>query len=450
MEPPAAPTELDVSLAWHRGEVPSRLTTVDGQSVDVVFRGTWSHGLGPDFADAMLLFDQRELQTGAVEIHLRTRGWQEHGHQFDRRYLPVALHVVARHDSGETRRADGGLVPVVDLAANGWHPTASPATSDDWGAFGGASCAEQLAASDPGRVRQAIWHLGDRRLATRAARVEAEFDRQPPAEALYRLVLDALGYSENREPMASVAERLPLAPLEAATAAGRAGTGRDVARGLLLGIGGFLPLAPADAAAAGLPPDEATAAEACWAATGGPWRQESLSPTAWTRVRVRPANHPAARLVAAADLVASSAARGGLLAALLEPLRAGNDPVAPLREATDGRLGEERATIVVVNGLLPLALALASRTGDRDLLDAASGAWERLPATESNARTRRALRQVAGSSRLRGLGGRGQQGLVELDTTLCAPRRCHFCPVALAVLTAGDVGEATLSTSTDD
>ncbi len=450
MEPPAAPTELDVSLAWHRGEIPSRLTTIDGQAVEVVFRGTWSHGLGPDFADAMLLFDQRDLRTGAVEIHLRTRGWQEHGHQFDRRYVPVVLHVVARHDGNETRRADGGLVPVVDLAANDWQPAASAVAAHDWSVFGGLSCAEQLAATDPERVRQAIWHLGDRRLATRAARVEAEFDRHPPAEVLYRLVLDALGFSENREPMASIAERLPLAPLEAAIASGRSGTGRQVARGLLLGIGGFLPLAPADAAAAGLSPDAAAAVERCWAATGGPWRQEALPPTAWTRVRVRPANHPAARLVAAADLVAFAAARGGLLTALLDPLRTGNDPVAPLRDATDGRIGAERATTLVVNGLLPLALALASRTGDRDLLDAASTAWERLPATESNARTRRALRQVAGSSRLRGLGGRGRQGLVELDATLCAPRRCHACPVALAVVTAGGEGEATVSTSIDD
>ena len=77
------PPEIAISLAWHLGKLPRVLTTTGGRSVQVIHLGTWSHGLGPDFADAMLLFDQREIRTGAVEIHVAARSWTDHGHHLD-------------------------------------------------------------------------------------------------------------------------------------------------------------------------------------------------------------------------------------------------------------------------------------------------------------------------------------------------------------------------------
>lgn len=83
---------------------------------------------------------------------------------------------------------------------------------------------------------------------------------------------------------------------------------------------------------------------------------------------------------------------------------------------------------------LPFAVAYANHTGDAALLDAAASAWERLPASGRSRPVKRALRQVAGESRLTGLGERGQQGLLLLDRSLCTPRRCFECPIAQAVI----------------
>ncbi len=90
--------EITLSAAWHAGAVPARLDTTDGVSLEIVHRGTWSHGLGPDFRDALILFDGRELRAGSVEIHLRTRGWSDHGHHLDPAYDTVVLHLVGQHD----------------------------------------------------------------------------------------------------------------------------------------------------------------------------------------------------------------------------------------------------------------------------------------------------------------------------------------------------------------
>ncbi len=88
----------------------------------------------------------------------------------------------------------------------------------------------------------------------------------------------------------------------------------------------------------------------------------------------------------------------------------------------------------MANAIVPFALALAEHTGDPDLSESASRAWERLPAADSNQITRRAQRQVAGDRRIAGLGSRGQQGLIHLDASFCSPRRCFECPIAHAVV----------------
>ena len=124
--------EITLSAAWHAGAVPARLDTTDGVSLEIIHRGTWSHGLGPDFRDALILFDGRELRAGSIEIHLRTRGWGDHGHHLDPAYDTVVLHLVGQHDGTETRRLDGAIVPVAvigpvdrfavpEFAAWDWH-----------------------------------------------------------------------------------------------------------------------------------------------------------------------------------------------------------------------------------------------------------------------------------------------------------------------------------------
>jgi hypothetical protein len=89
--------ELAMSAAWHGGLTRSLVTT-DGATLEVVYRGNWSHGFGPDFADAMITFDG-QLRTGAVEIHRNASDWERHGHHLDPAYNSVILHVVARPDS---------------------------------------------------------------------------------------------------------------------------------------------------------------------------------------------------------------------------------------------------------------------------------------------------------------------------------------------------------------
>ena len=429
--------EITLSAAWHTGAVPARLDTTDGIPLEIIHRGTWSHGLGPDFRDALVLFDGCELRAGSIEIHLRTRGWGDHGHHLDPAYDTVVLHLVGQHDGTETRCLDGGIVPVAIIG-----PVDRFAVPEfaawDWHAVGGATCASRLSATSPGSARELLRQLGDIRLAARSARLEGRLSLEPPGQVLWSELLDGLGFAMNREPMRELARAVSLSSIEALLHAMPSDSREAVARGVLLGAAGFLPLSPSEAHLGGLTNREVTELESHWLEHGGPWGEETIPATAWNRSRVRPPNHPVPRLLAAACLLAAASVGSGTLPTILGVVLEPADPIEKLRALTgnDARpgVGSDRAIDMLASGIIPLALALAAHSGDLDLADAASRHWEQLPAPSANAVTRRAARQVAGPSPLGKIGARGAQGLIHLDTVLCQPRRCFECPIAAAEL----------------
>ncbi len=424
--------EIAVSRWWNGADLSAPIRCADGRELSIVYRGSWSHGLGPDFRKALIDFGDGRLQAGSIEIHLSTAAWKQHGHDRDPRYNDVILHVVLEHDGSETRRSDGRIVPVAVVAPEPDLLTALHGYTVDWDLVGGDVCAESVALSEPTAIRETLWSLGDERLGGKVTQLSARFERETPADVLFELVMDGLGYSANREPMRQLARRMPVALIDALLALVEPGERYALGLGLLLGVGGFLPLSPAEAEIAQLTPAELQRVEGFWHSHGSAWRHDRLPPTSWERVRVRPANHPLLRLGMAAALLTSSFE--GLTASIVETVRTGNDPVRLLMDQSQtgdrAGMGEGRAIAIVASGVLPFLMALADATEDQELSEAASHRWAVLESGEPNQITKRALRQVAGSARLGRIGERGMQGLIQLDRMYCEPRRCMECSIA--------------------
>jgi hypothetical protein len=425
-------SELSLARAWAEAAIPSSLFTTDGEEIQVVYRGAWTHGFGPDFSGAMIAFPDGSLRSGSVEIHLAGSGWRAHGHHLDPAYNDVVLHVVGVDDGQPVRRADGARVPVVIV---GFEQAKQLEANLDWSKVGGAVCAPELAQEQPELIVQALYRLGDQRLASKAAGFEAELISRPPAETLWRALLEALGYSENREPMRRLARVVSIGGLE------RLLIPSDepllLAATVLLGVGGFLPLSPIEAEIAGIAPNLVRRIETAWESLARP-ASELMSPGEWKTARVRPANHPVARLLAAAAIAAHY--REGLTAALLEAIRHGElSPAALMSIATKygASLGADRATIIMANAILPFALAVSEHAGDPELGERAMRLWDALPASAHNRVTRTAQMQIGGPVTLKNIGERGMQGLIHLNRALCTPRRCYECPVAALVVSDG-------------
>lgn len=73
------------------------LTTTEGEAIEVVYPGTHNDNAGPDFLDARIRIG-KTLWAGHVELHIKSSAWNEHGHQHDKNYDNIILHVVYEDD----------------------------------------------------------------------------------------------------------------------------------------------------------------------------------------------------------------------------------------------------------------------------------------------------------------------------------------------------------------
>jgi hypothetical protein len=441
--------ELTLAKVWQaQWLMPGPWRITDGRSLVVRYRGRWSAGFGPDFADAHLVLDGREY-TGAVEIHRRAADWRAHGHHLDPAYNAVALHVVLEDDGTSCITRDGRSLPTLALAPLLAGSLADfPAGTAPLGGLGDTPCARDFLATGMADLLRILGRAGDERLALKAAAMEARFAATPPGDVLYAALLDALGYSANRAPMAALADALPLRTLETALLAAPADAREATAAALLLGTGGFLN----DRGSLPAFVLHGDTLQDMWREMG--WM--ALPSSLWETARVRPANHPARRLLALAALLANGGAAEGLIAVCLAPLLASPDeprlivrtlrqtlrPPSRLLAGDVSPIGTDRAGEIAVNVVLPFALIYGLKTENDTLVRAAEQAWDAYPATRGNSITRAMTDQLGGPGGLRVRTGRLQQGLIAVYHDRCKARSCATCPVSHLIALAANEGDA--------
>ncbi|MDQ3278923.1 MAG: DUF2851 family protein [Bacteroidota bacterium] len=87
----------------------TQLTTVEGEILSVIFPGVLNTNSGPDFTGAKVKIGETTF-FGNIEVHQKTSDWEKHGHQKDRQYGNVVLHVVFQHDKSLPH-----TIPVLEL-----------------------------------------------------------------------------------------------------------------------------------------------------------------------------------------------------------------------------------------------------------------------------------------------------------------------------------------------
>lgn len=420
-------SELALSKFWADARLPAHLRLTDGRRVQVVYPGVWSNSNGPDFLDALIDLDGR-LVRGHVEIHQRASDWVRHGHTENPAYDGVVLHVVRVNDlNEEARRGDGSPLPT--LVLDGYVPQLDGAVVDELPAIfarlGNGPCLPTLGTTYPNMVRQVLRAEGWARLVDKQLRFSQSLTCSTASETLYGGLLDALGYSANRDGMAALAAAVPLTLLETLIENGKP----NAAPALLLGVAGFLPLSPALAEPCGIGPDLARQLEWDYAALSERYALEPLSPAIWTLNRVRPRNHPAARLASLGWLVQRSAPDGLLSTFLGLPLDAGRSWDKWLAGA-EPPIGASRRRQIIVNVFAPFLAAYADVMRDDDLAEEVADLWEDLPGAVDDQVTRAARRQIVGDARFPVKLALEEQGLHRIARERCRELRCFECPIA--------------------
>jgi hypothetical protein len=368
----------------------SALALRSGVPVRVLHPGRAGRGPGPDFRDAIIAPPSGPALRGDVELHVRASDFRAHGHERDIAYGRVVLHVVFDDDVGEdTPLANGRRAPVVALAPwvrrradelAGW--LSSPRLWRE-------PCYDALARLGREEVLRALAALGSRRFEERTAALAEAVRAHGPAEALYRALLAGLGYGGARLLLDSLADRLPW---------------RELAQ-LMEG-------APLDRRVA--------AAEAALLAsvsmTGG---RAPHAPLAG-----RPANRPERRLTGLARLLARHRALFED-ATLLEA-------EAPPREliaawSAGALIGRSRAIELLVNAVLPWAMACAQARGDAATADRARSSFARLPRPGRYGALAFLEANLRDGDNALPIDARGQQGLLALYKTECTQGGCGRC-----------------------
>ena len=449
-------SEADLVRLWDGQRFPAEaLVNREGLALRVVYRGRPAGGPGPDFRDAVIAGGEQEWR-GDVELHVTASAFRQHGHHRDPAYDNVVLHVVFWDDERlETRLACGRSVPTLALAPwvarragelHGW--LTQPARWQE-------PCRTALVRLGPAAVAAILDDAGDVRFREKADAFAAAIAVMEEEEALYRGLLEALGYSRNRDPFRRLAEALPWRTLRSHLAAQAQEERLLAAEAALLGTAGFLP--PEES------PDPYLALlQERWRAQSGRNTRQVTRNTGSVRVacpvsRVslflpweltgRPQNHPARRLAGAARLLARCV-DGGLRAGLLAAVAAGPRALAgALRVPADGfwrdhhdltsgparlpagLIGPGRAGELAVNVVLPFALGW-SESRDAPLAEAAVAVFHRYPRPSSYGGLK-SLSAALGSRVTKG--ARRQQGMLNLFRRYCRQGGCAGgggCPLA--------------------
>jgi len=276
---------------------------------------------------------------------------------------------------------------------------------------------------------------GDERFRQKATRFAAAMAEEPPSEVLYQGIMEALGYTRNKDPFQELARCLPLAVLRS--------VGRDkcyrervvLLRAMLLVMAGLLPRGNARVKMA---PHCLTAAK-------------PLSLSHWNMFRVRPENHPARRLTGVAHLLACFLDEGPLegVIRLVDESRSdiGRLEAAFIVSGEGFRsrnqralIGHSRARDIVINIALPFVFAWAEANSEADLADSALWLYRIYPKSSDNNITHRMVRLLGTRANALVDSARRQRGLIHLNKTFCSQRKCDICPVNKKLVSVQDVG----------
>lgn len=101
-------------FVWKHKRFDSRhLKTTTDLPISIIHLGQHNLNSGPDFFNAQLSIDGQHW-AGNVEIHLNSSDWYLHGHEKDKAYDNVILHVVWEHDV-EVHRQNNTPIPTLEL-----------------------------------------------------------------------------------------------------------------------------------------------------------------------------------------------------------------------------------------------------------------------------------------------------------------------------------------------
>lgn len=416
---------------WH----PGPMTTTDGRRVMVLDPGLLNTDAGPDFFNAKIAIDGHTW-AGNVEIHVRASDWYRHGHDRDRAYDTVILHVVG-HDDARVTRPGGETIPQLAMPCSPdferrYHRLVDNASTE-------LPCAATIASLPSLYTVDWLDSLAHQRLYDKTDRILARLDanRGDWEETCYVTLARALGFGINSDAFERLAAGLPLRFM------GKHSDSLTAVEALLFGRSGLLGDARPSPYADRLRKEYAFLADK-FSLTAAP-------SAGWRMARMRPQNFPHRRIAFLASLIAGGFKMMERMTAVRDlddarslfdkrlsgywsrhysfnPVDAGRDVSAMSRSSVD---------ILIINAVVPLIYAYGLRCGDERMRQRAVALLQSVP-SERNSIVDLFVRAGVGSP-----DAFTSQALIQLRRTYCETRKCLYCRIGHRMLAVSATTTAT-------
>ncbi len=416
-------------LWQHKLQITSGMKTVDGCSLQIIDPGRLNTDSGPDFFNAKIKING-QLWIGNIEIHVRASDWYRHGHDKDRAYDSVILHVVGVSDRS-IRVNDGRVIPQLQLPCN---PDFAALYARLVNSSRGEPIPCKKVVGELDSLKRADWlgAMGFERLQMKVDRIISLLESMAGdwEEATYITLSRALGFNTNSEPFERLARSLPLRYIR------KHADFPILIEAMLLGQAGLLETAPDSNIYASHLKQEYN-----FMAIKFSLHRPDIQ---WKMSRMRPANLPHRRIALLARLLTS---RNSMLSNILS-ITDTDKAIDFFNRPLDGywrhaftlnnSVGEETNTPValsrtsvntlMINVVIPLMYAWGQVRGDYKYMDRAVELLEATPA-EHNRLT--LPFEQAGIELKTAL---DSQALIQVKRNYCDEGKCLYCRVGHIML----------------
>jgi hypothetical protein len=203
-------TEAVLQYVWeHLRFRPTELKTTLGQPIILHHVGQRNKAQGPDFLNASVTIDGIRY-SGAVELHLTTPLWFEHGHHTDHHYDKVILHVVYQTNLQPVTRTNGTTIPELELS--GYLEYTFLKLYEQFFTRGAEiPCKGMTASLDPTIIYQWLDQLGQKRLENKAHEISSLLSQNDNdwLETAWQTLASRFGGNTNKTAFLAIAQTLP-------------------------------------------------------------------------------------------------------------------------------------------------------------------------------------------------------------------------------------------------
>lgn len=402
------------------------LKSVNGTPIKIFHQGELNKDAGPDFFNAKIEVDGIPL-AGNIEIHVNSSDWKKHGHENDKSYDNLILHVVYNYDKAIEQNTKNN-VEVLELKNYLDEKVIKKYNSLVSSSYP-LPCSKEISSVEELKMRSWLQRMLIERLESKTeyARQVFALTQNDLSQTLYLMLARNFGFKVNSEPFELLAKHLPLPVLL------KHSSNLFQLEALVYGCAGFLNNTYKEKYVQQLQNE--------FEFLKNKYKLKELEVDLWKFLRLRPANFPTVRLWQFSMVIHKcpelfrNPENYNSVDTLHKAISHQDEGYFSEHYKLDGPkvptikgIGKNSIENIIINTMAPFLFFYGQQTGKEEFIEAAVECFEYLP-FEDNIKTRNFIKA---GLKFRNAGE--SQGIIQLFDTYCKNSRCLECGVATNLL----------------